>query len=111
MSVREATAKTTKKRGSQTKVSRLKVARLSMRVDTHSKAKLERAAAYNHESVSDYVVTRALQPAESDIMTHERLTLAAPVWDIFFEALNNPPKPNARLKAMLKKHDQEVVSR
>jgi hypothetical protein len=53
MSVRKATAKTTKKRGSQTKVSRLKVARLSMRVDTHSKTKLERAAAYNHESVSD----------------------------------------------------------
>lgn len=93
------------------KPKRLKVDRLSMRIDPLSKAKLERAAAYIHESVSDYVVTRALRAAEADILAHEKIVLAEPVWNAFFKALNTPPKAIPRLKALLKQHDQKVVSR
>ena len=101
----------TRKKAPYPKARRLKVQRLSMRIDESSKTKLERAAAYSAESVSDYVVTRALRAAEADITTHEKITLPEPIWNAFFEALKNPPKSNARLNAILKLHDQEVVSR
>jgi len=102
---------TARKKTVHAKSSRLKVERLSMRIDPPSKAKLERAASYSHESVSDYVVTRALQAAEADIVAHEKVVLAEPVWNVFFDALKKPPKANASLKALLKRHDQEVISR
>jgi uncharacterized protein (DUF1778 family) len=106
-----ALKKTMRKNTTHAKARRLKNDRLNMRIDETSKAKLERAASYHLESVSDYVIARALQAAEADISTHEHIVLDKPVWDIFFNALNNPPKTNPRLKALLKRHDQEIVSR
>lgn len=93
------------------KPSRLKVERLSMRIDPPSKAKLERAAAYSYESVSDYVVSRALRAAEEDIQTHEKVVLPESIWDAFYDALSKPPKANAHLKTLLKQHDKLVLSR
>lgn len=102
---------TRRRKTANAKPSRLKVERLSMRIDPPSKAKLERAAAYSYESVSDYVVSRALRAAEEDIQTHEKVVLPEPTWDAFYDALSKPPKANAPLKALLKQHDKLVVSR
>ena len=92
------------------KNNRMKSERLSMRIDTSAKTRLERAAAYTQKSVSEYVVTRALEAAEADITTHEKVILPEMVWDKFFNALQKPPKQNAAMKALLKAHDQAVVS-
>ena len=100
-----------RKKPAHAKPSRLKVERLSMRIDPLSKAKLERAAAYNDESLSDYVVLRALGAAEEDIQTHENVVLPESIWDAFYEALAKPPKANTHLKALLKQHDKLVLSR
>jgi uncharacterized protein (DUF1778 family) len=101
----------TRKSAASTKNSRLKVKRLSMRIDAFAKARLERAAAYTQKSVSEYVVARALEAAEADITTHEKVILPKMIWDSFFNALQKPPKQNAEMKALLKAHDQAVASR
>lgn len=100
-----------RRKSASAKPSRLKVERLSMRIDPPSKTKLERAAAYSYESVSDYVVSRALRAAEEDIQTHENTVLPESIWDAFYDALAKPPKANAHLKALLKQHDKLVLSR
>lgn len=100
-----------KKKSASAKTGRLKAGRLSMRIDPPSKMKLERAAAYRHESVSDYVVSRALRAAEEDIQTHENAILPESIWNAFYDALAKPPKANAPLKALLKQHDKLVISR
>ena len=61
--------------------------------------------------MSEYVVARALEAAEADITTHEKIVLPEMVWDNFFNALQKPPKQHAALKALLKAHDQAVASR
>jgi len=99
------------KRDGRAKNKRMKVERLSMRIDISAKTRLERAAAYTQKSVSEYVVTRALEAAEADIITHEKVILPEMIWDKFFNALQKPPKQNAAMKALLKEHDQAVVSR
>ncbi len=90
---------------------RLKADRLSMRIDGFAKARLERAAAYTHKSVSEYVVARALEAAEADITMHEKMVLPEAIWENFFDALQKPPKQNAAMKALLNAHDRAVVSR
>jgi len=99
------------KRNGHTKNKYMKAARLSMRIDVSAKIRLERAAAYTQKSVSEYVITRALEAAETDITTHEKVILPEMIWDKFFNALQKPPKQNATMKALLKEHDQAVVSR
>lgn len=89
----------------------LKVERLSMRIDRPAKAKLERAAAYVQKSVSEYVVDRALEAAETDITMHEKVILSENTWETFFNALKKPPKASSALRALLAAHDQTVLSR
>jgi len=72
--------------------------RMHLRVDAKSKRKLERAAAYEETSVSDFVLANAVAAAERVIDSHEKSTLSARDWDVFYEALVNPPEPNEKLK-------------
>jgi uncharacterized protein (DUF1778 family) len=60
--------------------------RLHIRIDTVSKQKLERAAS----------------------STHKTLSLSQNDWDVFIHALDNPPKPNDRLKKAFNLHSQHV---
>ncbi len=99
------------KKDGRTKNNHMKSERLSMRIDICAKTRLERAAAYTQKSVSEYVVARALEAADADITTYEKVVLPEAIWDNFFNALQKPPKQNAAMKALLKEHDQAVVSR
>jgi len=103
--------KSTIKRRAPVKSKRGKAERLSMRVGSFAKKRLQRAATYSHISVSEYVVARALEAAETDIIMHEKTILPETVWHDFFDALQKPPKQNAAMKILLKTHDQAVASR
>ncbi len=72
--------------------------RMHFRLDTTSKSKIERAAAYSHKSVSDFVLTNAVDAAEKVIREHERIVLSDRDRDMFFEAILNPPEPNKALR-------------
>ena len=82
--------------------------RVHLRLDAKAKRKLERAAAYEETSVTDFVLTNAVAAAERVIESHEKITLAAADWDIFYDALINPPKPNTKLKEAARRYRERV---
>ncbi len=86
----------------------VKQARMHIRLDALSKRKLERAAAYAHKSLSEFVLGQALQAADEVIHKHETLTLTRADWNVFLDALENPPEPNARLKLAFAEHKKRV---
>lgn len=84
--------------------------RMHIRVDSLSKQKLERAAAYLHKNLSEFVLGQALHAAEEVIQEYETLTLDQTDWEVFLNALDDPPVPNARLKQALAEHKKRVKS-
>lgn len=82
--------------------------RMHLRLDTKTKRKLERAAAYEETTVSDFVLANAVEAAERVIDSHERVTLSAKDWEVFYDALVNPPEPNAKLKAAARRYRERV---
>ncbi|MDJ0808171.1 MAG: DUF1778 domain-containing protein [Gammaproteobacteria bacterium] len=86
----------------------VKQERMHIRLDALSKLKLERAAAYAHKSLSEFVLGQALNAADEVIHEHETLTLNEADWEIFLDALENPPKPSAKLKQAFVEHKKHV---
>lgn len=78
--------------------------RVNLRIDAESKKMLERAAAYAGSSLSDFVLANALAAAGRTIEEREKIVLSAADWEVFLDALDNPPKPNKRLKDALRRH-------
>jgi uncharacterized protein (DUF1778 family) len=77
-------------------------------MDARAKRTLERAAAYAETSVSDFVLANAVAAAERIIDSHEKVTLSARDWDVFYDALINPPEPNEKLKEAARRYRQRV---
>ena len=86
----------------------VKQERLHIRLDALSKLKLERAAAYAHKSLSEFVLGQALHAADEVIQDHETLTLNEADWEAFLDALENPPKPSTKLKQAFAEHKKCV---
>lgn len=78
--------------------------RLQVRLDAESKAVLQRAARYRRKTVSQFVLATALDEAEKVIRENEVVTLSNPDWKVFFDALTNPPSPNAALRKAFAKY-------
>ena len=72
--------------------------RLQVRLDAASKSILQRAASYRRKTVSQFVLATALEQAEKVIRENEVTSLSNADWAVFFEALTNPPPPNAALR-------------
>ena len=83
--------------------------RMHIRLDSETKQKLERAAAYAHKSISEFVLGNALEAAEKVIEEEELTTLSLPDWDLFFDALTTPPEPAEKLKAAF--HEYHRIKR
>ncbi len=79
--------------------------RVNLRIDAASKRILERAAAHVGSNLSDFVLSNALAAANEVIRSHETIVLSPRDWDVFFEALVNPPEPGERLQQALRRHD------
>lgn len=89
---------------------RTRGSRLGFRVDAQTKKLVERAAALERRSLTDFCLT-ALTKATHDAMTrHETLVLSDRDRKMFFDALVNPPKPNARLRRAFRSAREHVVS-
>ena len=82
--------------------------RLHIRLDGDSKRKLERAATYAHRSLSEFVLSRALDAADAVIAEHETIRLTDADWQVFLDALEHSPEPNARLRQAFVEHDKHV---
>lgn len=78
--------------------------RLEARVSAEQKALMERAAALEGRSLTDFVVGSAQAAAVATIRQHEVITLTARDSAVFVEALMNPPAPNVRLREAARRH-------
>lgn len=82
--------------------------RLQVRLSAEAKTVLQRAANYRHKTVSQFVLTTALAEAEKVIRENEAVTLSAADWEVFYDALNNPPAPNAALRKAFAKYQKSA---
>ena len=85
--------------------------RINLRLKSSAKSLIERAASFEGQTVSRFILTSALEQAEKTVQKHETMTLNAKNSKIFFEALAAPARFNLNLAAALEEHDQRVVSK
>jgi uncharacterized protein (DUF1778 family) len=81
------------------KTARQRSERVEARVTPEQKKLLERAAALEGRSLTDFVLSSAQAAAADAIARHELLKLAPADQDVFVEALLNPAPPNKALRA------------
>ena len=74
------------------------------------KSLLERAAAYEGRSLTDFVVSTLSSAAEAVIHQHEVIRLNPAQSRAFVEMLLNPPAPNAALRQAARKYRRSVKS-
>ena len=82
--------------------------RLEARITADQKALLQRAAALEGRSITDFAVSSAQAAAEETIRRHEVITLTARDSAAFVEAVMNPPAPNERLRDAARRHQALV---
>jgi len=75
--------------------------RMSLRVAATAKAKLVRAAALRNTDLRDFVTQSALREAEAVIEEAETIKVSKRDHVCILELLENPPKPNAKLRAAI----------
>lgn len=78
--------------------------RIEARLSSEAKAVIQRAADISGRSVSDFVVTSALQAATETIREHGVIVLSARDTETFVQALLNPTGPNEALLAAARRH-------
>lgn len=73
--------------------------RMSVRIRPEEKALLLRAVALEHTDLTDFVLGHALRAAKAVVEEADRVQLSARDSARVLELLENPPAPNARLRA------------
>lgn len=85
-----------------------KVERLEARVSPEAKALCQKAATLQGRSLTDFVVTSAVEAAARTVREHELVELSRRDRIAFVEALLNPPAPRVRLQKAMQRHDRLV---
>lgn len=75
--------------------------RMQLRVTPAHKARIARAAAIQHMDLTQFVTGAALREAETVITEAEVVHVSGRDFTRILELLENPPAPNARLKAAI----------
>jgi uncharacterized protein (DUF1778 family) len=84
--------------------------RLGFRVHGGTKVLVERAAALERRSLTDFCLMALTEAAQQTITRHESLVLSERDRAVFFDALVRAPKPNARLRRAFRRAEERVVS-
>ncbi|WPE22879.1 DUF1778 domain-containing protein [Shinella zoogloeoides] len=75
--------------------------RMNLRVSPETKAKLVRAAALRNTDLTNFVTQTALREAEAVIEAAEVVRLSSRDHARVLELMENPPKPNAKLRSAI----------
>lgn len=75
--------------------------RMNFRVKPEVKARLVRAAALRHTDLTEFVTRTALREAEAVIEAAEHIKLSERDSLLVLDLLENPPAPNANLRAAI----------
>jgi len=89
---------------------RTRAHRLGFRVDAETKRQVERAAALERRSLTDFCLSALTEATRLTITRHESLILSDRDRAAFFDALMHPPKPNARLRRAFHAASERVVA-
>ena len=74
---------------------------MSFRMDVETRLLVDRAASIAGQNRTEFMLT-ALREKATEILLNQRLfTLNESDWATFVDRLDNPPPPNAKLKALL----------
>lgn len=73
--------------------------RLEARVSAEKKQRIAQAAALRGQTITAFIVEAAEAAAEETLERHRVIRLSQAATIQFFEALDNPPGPNDRLRA------------
>jgi uncharacterized protein (DUF1778 family) len=85
---------------------RVRGERLETRVTADQKSLIERAAALQGRTVTDFVLTSVQEAARRAIEEHQRLDLSVRDSQAFVEALINPRPVNDRLRDTVRRYRQ-----
>jgi uncharacterized protein (DUF1778 family) len=80
--------------------------RIGARVPRDVYETLCRAAELTGATVNQFLVQAALKEAHEVIERQEVIRLSPRDWNWLLDLMDNPPKPNARLKAALKRYQK-----
>lgn len=82
--------------------------RLHIRCDQQVRHLLDKAAAYAHMSVSEFVLRNAVDQAQAVLEANESITLTQSDFAAFLAALDDPAPPNAALQRAFARHQEQV---
>ncbi len=85
-----------------------KVERVQFRIDHDTKQTIERAAALANSTVSAFAISSVLNAARQIIREHEQIVLSQRDWDVFHDALINPPKSTKHIQKAFRAHDRLI---
>ncbi|WP_051940391.1 DUF1778 domain-containing protein [Stenoxybacter acetivorans] len=91
-------------------LSERKSERINLRLSQEVKQAIERAAVFEGKTVSNFIVSSALDYAEKSIRQHERIHLEKQHAQAFLDALSQPLTFNQALQNALSEHAQHVDS-
>ncbi len=75
-----------------------KLERINIRLDPATKRRIERAAAADQRSVTSFIISSAIEKAESVIRKEESTILSERDFDRLMAILDSPPNPNKALR-------------
>lgn len=85
--------------------------RINLRLQKSAKILLERAAGFEGKTVSNFILTCALDKAQKTIRQQEIMTLTAKNAERFLAALAEPLSFNEQLTDALAEHSERVTSK
>ena len=83
--------------------------RIGARVPHDVYETLCKAAELSGATINQFLVQSALKEAQAVIEREQIIRLSVRDWDWMLNLLEHPPKPNARLKAALKRYQKSKV--
>jgi uncharacterized protein (DUF1778 family) len=85
-----------------------KDSRLNIRCDERTRQLLDRAAGYARVSLSEFVLSRAVEAAERIVQEQQSITLKADDFQAFLAALDAPGEPSPALRRAFERHAEQV---
>ncbi len=82
--------------------------RLHIRCDQEVRQLLDKAAAYAHMSVSEFVLRNAVEKAQALVEQREAVTLTQQDFAAFLDALEAPAQPAPALQRAFARHADQV---
>jgi uncharacterized protein (DUF1778 family) len=84
---------------------------LKVRMDAYTLGLLERAREYVDLNKSKFVRLSIREKATEIIAQHEKSLFSTDDWRAFFDMLDNPKKPTARMKKAVKQYSRIIASK